>query len=325
MTDALLGIVVVNYGSHALLEEHLAHLDAAAIPARVVVVDNFSSRAELASVTTLAAEQGWDVIASPTNLGFGAACNLGAARAAELGCDTYLFLNPDAFLTSGAAAELAALSRQQPRSLISPVIRKPDGSVWFRGSRLDLRSGRVGAVHGAFESGPDAWLTGACLVAHSEIWSELGGFADDYFLYWEDVDLSRRVVDLGGSLIVAADISATHDVGGTQEESAAASGRAKSAVYYYYNCRNRLLFGTSHLGTRELLGWLARTPRENWAILLRGGRKQFLQSPGLLWAGVRGTAVGVGLVARELFQRMLSRGGPGRAVSEVVNQVKSDA
>ena len=34
------------------------------------------------------------------------------------------------------------------------------------------------------------WLSGACLAFSATAFDRLGGFGEDFFLYWEDVDIS---------------------------------------------------------------------------------------------------------------------------------------
>lgn len=303
-----LGVIVVNYGTHGLLAEGLAGAQNAA--ARIVVVDNAHSPAERAAVTALCRERGWDLVPMATNAGFGAAANAGASEAIRRGCDTMLILNPDARIDAKGCRRLADLAREHPRSLISPQILRPDGSVWFRGSAVDPRSGRVAAVTGAFISGPESWLTGACLAIAASFWAELGGFAGGYFLYWEDVDLSTRCVRAGGTLILAPDVTAVHEVGGTQT-SADGRGRAKSRVYYRYNTRNRLLYAARLLPIGQLWSWVVRTPAESAAILLRGGRRQLVTSPGVLWSAVAGSTAGLGLALAELGRRAAGRSNAG--------------
>lgn len=126
---ALLGVVVVNYGSHELVRKHLASVTWGDIPARVVVVDNFTSSVELAALESLCRASGWQLVANAENVGFGEACNRGAAAAFDLGCDVVMMLNPDAEITAQAAETLAARCRQQPRAIVAPRILRPDGSV----------------------------------------------------------------------------------------------------------------------------------------------------------------------------------------------------
>jgi GT2 family glycosyltransferase len=299
-----IGVVVVNYGAHRLLAANLADLDAAPDIA-VAVVDNFHSAGERDAVIGLGRERGWELIAPERNLGFGDGSNLGAQRIIALGCEIVVLLNPDAVLDIESCRRLAELARTNPHSLVSPKIMRPDGTVWFSGSRLNLDSGRVGTVAGPFTSGPDKWLSGAVLVAHRTMWQKLGGFADGYFLYWEDVDISWRCVNVGGTLIVASDITAVHDSGGTQLDQREAGG--KSPIYYYYNCRNRLLFATRHLSTRRVVKWLWHTPAESKRILYRGGRRQLVKSPRVLLFAVAGTAAGSWIALSELARRGIHR------------------
>ncbi len=287
-----LGLVVVNYGSSALLRRNLAAAEPLGPHVRVVVVDNHSTDAERAAVTALAAEHGWELVALPDNRGFGAATNAGFARARELGCATFCCLNPDASVTPVVLEELRLASLADPLAVIAPRIVDSTGATVFAGSTLGLRDGRTGARHSPTRSrGPvEDWLTGACLVVSAEMADRLGGYDEGYFLYWEDVDLSHRALTAGGSLVVRTDLVAVHDEGGTQGER---QGDAKSDLYYRYNCRNRLVFAARNLSRRELLGWLLRTPRVSWEILLRGGRRQLVHSPRPLTAAVRGSLEGV--------------------------------
>ncbi|MQA32806.1 glycosyltransferase [Modestobacter roseus] len=287
-----LGVVVVNYGSSDLLRRNLAGAAALGDDVRVVVVDNRSTSEERSAVTELAAQRGWELVASPGNPGFGAATNAGIARARELGCVTFCCLNPDAVVSPEVLAELRRASLADPEALVAPRLVDSSGRTVFAGSTVGLRDGRTGSPTGTARSrGPvEEWLTGACLVISAVMVDRTGGYAEDYFLYWEDVDLSHRVQVAGGHLVVRHDLLAVHDEGGTQGER---QGRAKSDLYYRYNCRNRLLFAARNLGRGDLVRWVVRTPVTSWEILLRGGRRQLLRSPRPLLAAARGSLSGL--------------------------------
>ncbi|MGY1673831.1 glycosyltransferase [Geodermatophilus sp. SYSU D00710] len=294
--SALLAVVVVSFGSTELLRRNLATAGLSGPDVRVVVVDNFSTPANRQAVEELGATQGWHVVGMPDNRGFGAACNAGVSAGRELGCRTFLFLNPDAVISPAVVAELRAHSLREPMSLISPLLVDSGGRVVFRVARTDLRDGRVRSrpadAHRR-STDPGDWLCGACVVVHDDLLTRIGGFDEGYFLYWEDVDLGYRAVAAGGSVVLREDLVAVHDEGGTH-----ADGRpegAKSALYYRYNCRNRLTFAARHLGRGQLLRWMLATPRVSWEILLRGGRRQLLHSPAPLWAAVAGSLAGLAL------------------------------
>lgn len=134
-----------------------------------------------------------------------------------------------------------------------------------------------------------------------ELWEELGGFDEEYFLYWEDVDLSVRATRIGAALIVETGATAVHDEGGTQH-----GHEQKSDLYYYFNIRNRLLFAARNLPPADIRRWLRSTPAESWQILLRGGRRQFLRRTGPWRAALRGTRDG-----RRYARRALKAGVDG--------------
>ncbi len=287
-----LGIIVVNYGSAGLLDVNLPPDLAAAACARVVIVDNHSSNAELDRVRRLAEQRGWELVELPVNVGFGAGVNAGVLRAAELGCRAFVALNPDARAEPAVLRALGAEVRRDPRQLVSPLVLRSDGQPFFRGSTVSLRSGRIRA--GWVESGdPEwrSWLSGACLTFSAEAFAELDGFAPEYFLYWEDVDLSVRAGNRGLRLRVRDDLQVVHDEGGTQER--AAASQAKSPTYYYFNTRNRLVFGSRHGVRGGRLGWLVSTPGESTRIWLRGGRRQAIRQPQGIVAAVSGTLSGL--------------------------------
>jgi GT2 family glycosyltransferase len=293
-------VVVVNYGSSALLTENLAPLSRAVSDLLVVVVDNFSTAAERATLQAIAGAEDWSVVAPITNTGFGTGVNLGVERAAELGATSYILLNPDAVLTPASALALAVEAESHPTALVAPVILRPDGSVWAAGSDLYLDDGRIRSRRRRPADADGAriteWLTGACLALSAELWDRVGGFSDDYFLYWEDVDFSTRVLSSGGELRLLDSVTAVHAEGGTQNQGLEKSGQAKSSTYYYYNIRNRLLYAAQHADDADLASWQRTAMRVSWEILLQGGRRQFTTPWRPLGAYVRGLRDGRRLV-----------------------------
>lgn len=286
-----LGVIVVNYGASGLIEQNLevGRYEPAPI---VVVVDNWSSAEERARIVTLGQERDWVVVTPRTNLGFGGGVNRGVAAARERGADDMLLLNPDASIEPADLKALADAALADRHGIYAPIIRRPDGRVWFQGLWVDHEDGRMRRYDDPPEKG-HLWLTGACLLIPAEAWDRIGGFDESFFLYWEDVDLSRRALDAGCSLNVVREATAVHDVGGTQSS----RGQAKSPVYYYYSIRNRMLYATKHLARGDVRRWRETDVREAWRILMRGGRRQFLHPIEPSTAMVRGLVAGRRLAA----------------------------
>ena len=283
-----LAVVVVNYASHEDVATNLATISNSSLVHSVVIVDNHSSNEETAAITAVCEENGWTLLASPTNLGFGGGMNAGVARARELGCSTFLLINPDATIDEQALARLVDGSSAEPMTVFSPRVVRPDGSRWFDGGTVLVEYGRTSTAVGSDSSAARGWLSGACLLVTSKLWDLVGGFDDTYFLYWEDVDLSWRCAAAGARLEVRWEVEAIHHVGGTQQ------GSGKSTAYVYYNCRNRLLFAARHLSRRQQLRWVSHSFGYAGAVLQRGGRRNLLRrAVPLVCAAIAGTGSGI--------------------------------
>ncbi|EXJ53239.1 MULTISPECIES: glycosyltransferase family 2 protein [unclassified Microbacterium] len=300
-----LGLVVVNYGSAHLLAENLVASADRARADVVVVVDNPTGPDERQRVRELARRHEWRVVEPDRNLGFGGGVNAGVEAALSAGVQDLVVLNPDAILLPGCVERLRAADPTHD-AVCAPRIVTSAGATWFEGADLYLDDGvtRGRAKRERFAGARRwEWLTGACLWIPVEVWRATGGFDEEYFLYWEDVDFSRRVVGAGARLAVASDAVAVHDEGGTQGRAAGAA--AKSENYYFYNIRNRMLFARKHLPAEDARAWGDSIWASAREVLLRGGRKQFLFSAAPWRGGIRG-------VRSALRLRDRGRGG-GRA------------
>jgi GT2 family glycosyltransferase len=283
-----LAVVVVSYGGPALLERHTTQVAAALRPAKIIVVDNHSIDANRDVVRALCEREGWTGVFPGTNTGFGAGCNLGAAAALAEGAEVLLFLNPDATIDAESAVRLMAAVEAEPLLLAGPTVLGPGGEVASEGLDLDLDTGmmrpwRRRCEHPGAETLP--WVTGACFAVTRELWEQVSGFDERYFLYWEDVDLCARVQALGGRVAVIDEAIATHSGGGTQR---AEGSRAKSPAYYYFNIRNRALFARTWLSQERQRSWRRGAVGAAYEILMRGGRRQLLHPVRPVSAVVRG-------------------------------------
>lgn len=289
-TDSPVAIITVNFHSAALLASKFYDLPASAC---IIVVDNSVKTDEKEATRTLCSDRGWSYIDARGNIGFGAACNLGADEALRRGAQVLAFINPDATIEGAAVGRMAdAVAATPEPALLSPVIEDNRGLVWFAGAALE--AWRADARHShdpQHRENPD-WITGACLFASAGTWRTLGGFAEHFFLYWEDVELSQRCLSLGGSLLVVSDVTAHHDVGGTQQ------AQGKSATYVKYVVRNRLLFARRHLGALERAYWVIMTPTQLLRLArLSGVRRGYIGKLAFVRACTWGIRHGVADVA----------------------------
>ena len=164
------------------------------------------------------------------NIGFAAACNLGARAAVG---DILLFINPDAILPAGGAMRLAADgARAGGKWLIGAKIIDPDGGEQ-RGSRRATLTPwrafveatqlyRLAPRHPYFrrfnlhgdpcprEVTPIPVISGACFCLRREDYFSIGGMDERYFLHVEDVDFCLRFADAGGTVHFDPHVSVLH-------------------------------------------------------------------------------------------------------------------
>lgn len=176
---------------------------------RLLVVDNASGDAS----AEVAEAHGARVIRSPRNEGYGRANNLGA-RAAE---SRYLLVcNPDVVVEPGAVTALLAAAERYPEAgLLAPRLVEPSGRVFYQPrSLLSATLANPGGRRVIPEGDACApFLSGACFLARRDLFLEVGGFDPDIFLFYEDDDLCRRLLDRGRAPVHVHAATARHGRG----------------------------------------------------------------------------------------------------------------
>lgn len=206
-----LTVVVVTFNSEAAVASSLPDLWAQLGPRdELIIVDNSSSDDTVAVVRGIA--PGAVVLERERNEGFAAGAN-GGARAAH--GDVLVFLNPDATPAPGFADAIATPSVDWDAwmGLVTAdagrIVNTSGGAVHFTGIAW---AGEAGApVTTAAAARDVAFLSGACLAVPRATWERAGGFAEAFFMYQEDVDLSMRLRLAGGRLGVEPAAVVDHD------------------------------------------------------------------------------------------------------------------
>jgi GT2 family glycosyltransferase len=203
-------VAVVSWNTRELLGRCLDSLreDAASGLAEVWVVDNASSDGSPALVR---ARFPWaKLIASPENLGFGAAVNLVAARTSS---PWLAPSNADVELDRGALERLITEAERHPEAgAVAPRLILPDGSTqqsvypfptlpftlaYLLGAlAVSRRLSRRWCLGPGFDPSTRRevpWAVGAFLLVRRAAWDQAGGFDDRQWMYAEDLDLGWRL------------------------------------------------------------------------------------------------------------------------------------
>jgi len=227
---ARLAIVVVTHDSSQILARWADALDSLGLAGAIesCAVDSGSSPAELARTEALCAARGIRLVSRP-NVGFGRACNAGAEATSA---PVLLFTNPDSLFESLPQRALSA------DGLGGAILggfglcdgdRRPLGfaeSPDFAQQARDLAFGRRSHPFARTVADP-AWVSGSALVVERADFERVGGFADDFFLYFEDADLCARHRRAGGRVELDPELLVRH-LGGQSSDAADPSALARA-------------------------------------------------------------------------------------------------
>lgn len=223
MSPSRTTIVSVSYNSSGVIA---AMLGSCLEAAGVIVVDNASDDAEV--LAALCDEHGAQMIGNDENLGFGAACNIGAAAVMS---EFILFLNPDAHLEPDTLSQLERCADAHPETAaFNPMLYDAQGQHGIkRKSDLISRSEYIG--HDRVDQQDDmVSLSGAAIFIRRQDFENIAGFDPNIFLFFEDDDLAARVRQSGRGLRLCREAVVRHIVG-TGSGPSSHKGSATKAWY----------------------------------------------------------------------------------------------
>jgi len=271
--EPLITTVVVSYNTRELLQNCLEELIKAArdiCPMKIIVVDN-ASRDGSADMVTQAFPMA-QLIRSGDNLGFAAANNV-AFRYVQ--SPFTLLLNPDAIVMPNALEQSINRMVQQPRAgLVGGRLLGSDGAPVpsarsFPSLQTDLltllgfSAGLAKPKHGTATPAnklhpnhalPVDWVPGAFCMVRTQALVESKGFDERFFLYFEEVDLCRRLWAKNWQVWYDPGICVKH-IGGASASSVDAEKNAHigSQLMSWY-MRSALLYYRKHHGYSAALG-----------------------------------------------------------------------
>lgn len=251
----LTSIIIVAADSGPLLGACVASVLAEDTSLEVVVVDNASSDGEIERLAVAhAADARLRILRNDANIGFGPACNRGAAKARG---DALLILNPDCAWHAGTLAAMREILAGDPRiGLLGIAVANPDGSPARGNRRRDPTLRRALMTLGGLARLESRWpalagvempparsdsaiefveaVSGACMMLPRAAFEHVGGFDEGYFLHVEDIDLCRRVRDAGSRVAYASRLHVTHAQGTSSRSRPVFVARAKHRGMWRY-------------------------------------------------------------------------------------------
>ena len=216
LSPPVISVVIVNYKVPFYLHQTLRSLRHAALydQSEIIVVDNASRDDSREVVLKDFPEVEW--IALKENVGFGKACNVGARNAHGR---YVLFLNPDTMVSDNTLEACVNFMEQHPQAgIMGPKVLNADGTLQVSChrsfptplvtfyhmiglSRLFPKSRRFGRYNLTYldpaETVQVDAVSGAFIFMPLQLFWDIEGFDERFFMYGEDLDLCARVREKG--------------------------------------------------------------------------------------------------------------------------------
>lgn len=266
-------IIIVNYNAKNLLKDCLNSILKYKnnYQLEIIVVDNDSSGSGLEIIKNEFSEI--KLIINQENLGFAKANNLGAKNSCG---DLLFFLNPDTLLKEDIFKRTVDVFESNPKvGIVAPQLVLPNGQLqpWSCGYEQKIRYLIKNKFCQNFRRSPvpdypiarlpdcPTWVSGAALIVRKDVFGKVGGFDENFFMYFEDRDLCQRVRKIGYEIKILLEIKIIHFGG-----KSLASNKSRKKLYY----QSQSYYWRKHYGLAvSLLLRLIRWPYKFYKLLYR--------------------------------------------------------
>lgn len=247
-------IILVNYNTADLLLACIRSIlgKTEQLIYEIIVVDNASSDSSVELVRSKFPSV--KVIANEENVGFGVANNIGVQNAQG----KYVwFLNSDTLLINNAAKILHDAIEGYPKAVIAggnlyDANMKPATSfyqtmpgLWADVdylffnifSKLKYKT-NLNFNHSSRIIEVDGFISGADLMIERSIFEDIGGFDKDFFMYYEETELTYRIKRLGFKIISVPEAQIIHLEGASETKKENSLRRTFESKFKYINKTN---------------------------------------------------------------------------------------
>ena len=240
-------VILVNYGQWELTRKCIDSLNrSSCVDIRITLIDNCSPGPVPSWVTS---RRGLRFKRMKENIGFAGGNNAGFRMSLGDEAEYTFFLNNDAEVLPETVHKLAVYLSENPETgVVAPAVywKSDPEKLWGAGGKFvkwKMRFEQV-ALPGK-ESGPDTgvhvdFVSGCALMIRTDLFNRIEGFREDFFMYYEDADLCRKVVEQDYSVDVLPAETVLHSV-------ASGSGGELSRIAIYFSERNRIILSRDML------------------------------------------------------------------------------
>lgn len=235
-----LSIIIVNFNTLDLVVDCIKSIKKYTkdIKFEIIVINNHPQSNDYKKLKKLYQREDEIKILKSPNHGFGAANNIGAKKARG---EFLLFLNSDTLIIDDSLQKLIHILNNNPKmGAISPLLYNPDGKLqkyafgdfqsllsvtWRKRKKLNPnRNKKITYIN---------LISGAAMMIRKATFERVGGFDERFFMYFEDDDLCRRLVNLGKKNAIITSTKIIHLQGKSSSMSSRKIMYYQSQNYYW--------------------------------------------------------------------------------------------
>lgn len=210
--ELIFSFIIVNYKNQEPLLDCIASIrEKVLFPFEIIIANNETSALDKSIFHDA------KIVEINKNIGFGSAAN----RGAKIARGKYLcFLNPDTVLLSDIKKILSEFEENKKVGVIGVKLVDEKGVTqnWIAGKRINLLSlilENLGLkqnknILSITKKIAVDWVTGGAFFVRREIFQKSGGFDENFFIYYEDVDLCQRIQQTGWQIVYLPEIDIFH-------------------------------------------------------------------------------------------------------------------
>ncbi len=237
-----LSVIIVSFRGWVRLTKCLESLDTFScknFSMEVIIVDNKSEDETINKLEERFSK--FRFVHNSINGGFANGCNLGSKNASG---EFFLFLNPDTVASESAIEQLLNVAKQnRSYGIVScrQVNERGKESVasgpfpqLFNLTGLQRSISKILTPHTSSLT-PDItfpdWISGSVVMIRSELFWKIDGFDEDFWMYFEDVDICRRVRNNQMEIAFCNNITIEHNHGGSSRINLKTASLTKTEVH----------------------------------------------------------------------------------------------
>jgi len=247
-----LGLVTVLYNSDDVLEDFIKSIHRQGYDDYIIIfIDNSADDRSFLRISELTKEyplQYFEYIYNNGNEGVAKGNNQGIVRVLELGCEYILLLNNDIeFLKVDIFEDLITFAEGRNEKVVVPKILFHDTKkIWMAGGAM--LNFRVANIHFGYNDANSNlhneelycnYAPTCFMLLHKSIFEEIGLMDESYFVYYDDTDFSKRLIEAGFRIYYLPKFEIFH-------KESSSTGGSQSLFSIFYINRNRIYFYRKH-------------------------------------------------------------------------------